>query len=180
MQLISPQAPPDTIPTHFDLGQTNAEILLNTAEDHRNAAVSLTRQANRSVYIYTQDLDKPIYDNSEFTQNLLYMVRHYHHTRIRILLRDSQSAVKKSHSLINLSQKLTSNIEVKTITDDYREIRASFMIVDKVGLLFRAKASLYEGSVNFNSPARALKLIEYFNEVWEKSEPDPDFRKLHI
>ena len=179
-RLIPPQAPPDKMPTHFDLGKTDAEILFESAEANKNAVLSMVRQGSLSVSIYTQDLDPQVLNDERFAKLLLNMVKHYKQMQIRILVRDPMKAVKSSHVLIRLAQQLSSHIEVKTIPDIFSEVKASFMVVDRKGFYYRAKATEFSGSVNFNSPARAAKLLEYFSDVWEKSEHDPHFRKLHI
>ncbi|MDH5392755.1 MAG: hypothetical protein OEY11_06170 [Gammaproteobacteria bacterium] len=180
MRLIPEQSPPSELPSHYDLGKTDAEIIFNNAAANRNAAISMIRQGHLSVSLYTQDLDPQVLDNENIAKYLLEMAKHYQQMQIRILVRDSTLAVKNSHVLLRLAQQLSSHIEVKTIPDVYREVRASFMVVDRKGLYYRPKASEFIGSVNFNSPARAVKLLEFFSEVWEKAVPDPHFRKLHI
>jgi len=180
MKLLPHQAPPDTMPTHFDLGKTDAEILFKRAVANRNAAISLVKQGHLAVSIYTQDLDPQILNDKDFAQHLLSMAKHYHQMQIKILVKDSMKAVKSGHVLIRLAQQLSTHIEVKMIPDIYNEVRASFMVVDRTGFYFRQTASEFIGSVNFNSKPRAAKLLEFFADVWEKAEPDPHFRKLHL
>lgn len=180
MRLIPPQTSPDEMPSHFDLGKTNAEILFETAEANKNAALSMLRQGHLAVSIYTQDLDPQVLNDETLAKHLINMVKHYKQTQIKILVRDSMKVVKTSHVLMRLAQQLSSHIEVRSIPDVYKEEKGSFMVVDRTGFYYRPKATEFSGSVNFNSPGRAVKLLEYFSDVWEKSEPDPHFRKLHL
>lgn len=179
-RLIPPQAPPNEKPSHYDLGKTNAEILFESAEANKNAALSMLRQGHFIVSIYTQDLDPQVLNDERFAQHLINLVKHYKQMRIQVLVRDSRKAVQSSHILIRLAQQLSTHIEVKTVPDVYSDVKASFMVVDRTGFYYRPKASEFSGSVNFNSPARAVKLLEFFNDVWDKAEPDPHFRKLHL
>ncbi|MDH5518059.1 MAG: hypothetical protein OEY36_09630 [Gammaproteobacteria bacterium] len=180
MRLIPEQSPPTELPERYDLGKTNAEITFSSAAVNRNAAISMLRQGHLSVSLYTQDLDPKVLDDENLTKLFLNMVKHYKEMQIKVLVRDSTAAVKNSHALLRLAQQLSSHIEVRNIPDIYREVRASFMVVDRKGFFYRPKAGEFDGSVNFNSPARAIKLLDFFSEVWEKSEPDPHFRKLHL
>jgi len=179
-RLIPPQAPPTEKPSHYDLGKTNAEILFESAEANKNAALSLVRQGHFCVHLFTQDLDPNILNDERFAQHLINLVKHYKQMSIQVLVRDSRKAVQSSHVLIRLAQQLSTHIEVKTVPDVYSDVKASFMVVDRTGFYYRPKAIEYSGSVNFNSPARAIKLLEFFTDVWDKAEPDPHFRKLHI
>jgi len=179
MRLIPPQAPPSEKPTHYDLGKTDAEIVFSSADVNKNAAISMIKQGHLAVNIYTQDLDPQVLNDETFAKHLLNMVRHYKQMQIKILVKDSSKVVKSSHVLHRLAQQLSTHIEVKTIPDVFSE-KASFMVVDRAGFYYRPNASEFNGSVNFNSPARAAKLLEHFSEVWDKAEPDPHFRKLHL
>lgn len=179
-QLIPLQASPSQLPSHFDLGKTNAEIIFTSAIANRNAALSLVRQGNLAVVIYTQDLDPNVLNDEDFAKNLLRMIKNYKQMQIKILVRDSTKAVKGSHVLLRLAQKLSSHIEVRGIPDIFSVEKGSFMVVDRVGFYYRPNAREFNGSVNFNSPGRAVKLVDFFSDVWEKSTPDPHFRKFHI
>jgi hypothetical protein len=56
------------------------------------------------------------------------------------------------------------------------------MTVDNVGMLYRVQGGSrnYNASVNFMSPQRTGKLDDFFIEVWEHSEPDPQVRRLFM
>lgn len=180
MQLLPPQEPALEMPKLFNLGETNAEIPLNSIQDFKNAVMSMTKQANRSILIYSQDLDAPVYSHEQFAKNLFEVIKHYKNAKVQILVRDSKAAVRQGHAIIKVAQRFSTYVEVKNIQSFYNEIKASFMVVDNAGLIFRNNSIKYEGTVNFNSRPRAAKLSEFFTEVWEKSEPDPYFRNLHI
>ncbi len=179
-QLIPSQTAPEQLPSRFDLGKTNAEIAFNSAIANRNAAISMIRQGHLVVNLYTQDLDPQVLNNEDFAKNLLRMIKSYKQMQIRILVKDSTKAVKGSHALLRLAQQLSSHIEVREIPDIFHSEKSSFMVVDRVGFYYRPSANEFKGSVNFNSPGRAVKLVDFFSDVWEKSTPDPHFRKFHI
>ena len=180
MLLIPQQAPPETLPTRYDLGKTDAEIIINSAAVNRNAAISMLKQGHLSVNIYTQDLYPHVLNNEDVAKHLLNMIKHYKQMQVKVLIRDSNKVVQGSHILHKLAQQLSTHIEVRTIPDIYNETRASFMVVDRAGFYYRPKAGEFNGSVNFNSPIRAVKLLDFFAEVWERASPDPHFRKLHL
>jgi hypothetical protein len=56
------------------------------------------------------------------------------------------------------------------------------MIVDGTGLLHRPRSSSnnYQAIVNYRSPQRAGELDDHFNEMWERSTPDAQIRRLYI
>lgn len=169
-------------PVIYKLGETRAEVNIDTAEENRNAAISLAKQANYYINIFTQDLDPQLYDNHEFEMQLSKLARKHPNTQIRILVQDSTSAVKKGHRLIHLSQHMTSSVQIRQPAKQYADEISSFMVADGLGLLYRVfgDKNSFDASVNFMSPMRARKLDEFFNEVWEQSEADLQTRRLYM
>ena len=167
---------------HYKLGETEAEVEVTTAEENRNAAISLARQASYSIDIFSQDLDTEIYDNEEFERSLFQLARKHPKTRIRILVQDSRKAAQNGHCLIRLAQSLTSSVFIHTPSHQHRDEQRAFLIVDKLGLLYRVTAAdrNYKGSVSFKSPRRAGELSDYFDELWEHSTPDVQTRRIYM
>ena len=163
-------------------GSTDAEVEISTAEENRDAAISLVQQASYSIDIFSQDLDAEIYNNKDFEKALFELARKHPNTRIRILVQDSRKAVQDGHCLIRLAQSLTSSIFIHTPSRQHRDEQRAFLIVDKLGMLYRATAAdrNYKASVHFRSPRRAGKLTDYFDEVWEHSTPDIQTRRIYM
>ncbi|MDH5388032.1 MAG: hypothetical protein OEY06_06250 [Gammaproteobacteria bacterium] len=172
----------EDIPSHFILGETKAEIQLSHAEENRNAALSLASQARFNINIFTQDMDDAIYNNNEFEEHVFNLATRHPSAKIRILVQDSSSAVKKGHRLIRITQKLTSSIFIHNPPEIHRSDKSAFLTVDGVGLLYRVNAGKYnyEASVNFMSPQRARKLDEFFDKAWGHSTRDQKVRRLAV
>ena len=166
----------------YILGETNVEVRIDTAEENRNLAVSLAKQARYSLNIFSQDLDASIFNNRKFERCIFDLARRHPTAEIRILTKDSMKAVRQGHCLVRLAQTLTSSVFIHNPSKEYQEEMSSFMIADGVGLLYRSSGieHNYDAAVNFMSPQRAGKLDEYFNEVWERSVPDPQVRRLYM
>ena len=169
-------------PMYYKLGETDAEVQVKTAEDNKNAAIALVKQAHYSIDIFTQDLDAEIYNDNDFEQSIFNLAKRHPNTRIRILVQDSRKAAQNGHCLIRLAQNLTSSVFIHNPSDEHRNERCSFMVVDKLGLLYRVSAIdyNYKGNVNFMSPQRAGKLVDFFNEVWDHSTPDMQTRRIYM
>lgn len=169
-------------PIYYKLGETSAEININTVEENRNAIISLAKQARRSINIFTQDMDAPLYDSDEFKQHLFKLAIRHPDSEIRILVQDSTRAVQRSHRIIRLAHKLTSSIFIKKPAQKYRDVQSAFMTVDGVGMIYRIQANQYnyDAAVNFMSPLRTGKLDDFFNEAWEHSEQDPQARRIFM
>jgi hypothetical protein len=161
------------------LGDTQASIELDSSASQRDSAVALVSQAQRSVDIFTRDLDKKIYDNRDFLDALQNLVVN-NHGLIRILVKDSGNAVKYGHRLITLSQRLTSFIEIRKVAEDFKEYNEAFLVADEIGYAHRKHADRFEGIARFNAAKEAVHLLVFFNEVWRHSAPDPNLRRIYL
>jgi len=166
----------------YKLGETDAEVQVETAEENKNAAISLVKQARYSIDIFTQDMDAEIYNHQDFEQSIFDLAKRHPSTRIRIIVHDSRIAVQNGHCLIRLAQSLTSSVFIHNPSAEYKDERSAFMVVDKLGLLHRVSAidKNYKGNVNFMSPRRSGKQVDFFNEVWEHSTPDMQTRRIYV
>ena len=182
MLIIPSQPVAEKLPMFYKLGETKAEVQIVTAEENKNAAISLAKQAHNNIDIFTQDMDPEIYNNAEFERSIFNLARKHPNTRIRILVQDSRKAAQNGHCLIRLSQNLTSSVFIRNPPREFKDEQCAFMVVDKLGLLYRVTTSNknYNASVNFMSPRRAGKLNDFFDEVWEQSTPDIQTRRIYM
>lgn len=166
----------------YKAGETEADIFIETVEENKDAALSLVKQAQYSIDIFTQDMDAEIYNNQEFERSIFRLARKHPGSRIRILSNDSRKAVQNGHCLVRLAQSLTSSVFIHNPSRQHRNENYAFLLVDKVGLLYRVSASNknYQASVNFMSPQRAGKLADFFDEAWEHSTPDMQTRRIYV
>jgi hypothetical protein len=88
--------------------------------------------------------------------------------------------VRRGHRLIDLAQRLSSKIEIRKPIAEYADINRTFFVADEAGYVSRPLAERYEGVANFSDRLSARNLVNTFNEVWERSQQDPQLRRLHL
>ena len=166
----------------YTLGEDNEDMLIDTAAENRQAVISLARQARSSINLFTRDLDPRLFDNTGFEQSIFTLARSHHSADIRILTLDSSHARQQGHCLIRLAQKLTSSVLIHNPAREYNHIIATFLVVDRKGILHRPHSTStdYDAVVNYMAPERAAELQDFFNEMWERSTPDSQIRRLFI
>jgi hypothetical protein len=173
----------DTSPLDYwlalKLGESATEINLETSAEVQHATDLLASQVSHSIEIYSRDLDARLYDRSEFIDTINRLCNSNKLFRLRILCQNPKAAVVRGHRLIELSRK-HSSIEIRQVHSDYQNYNEAFMLADCTGLIHRPLADRYEGIANFNHPVSARHRYDYFSEVWERSEPHPDLRRLYI
>ena len=121
----------EELPVLYKLGETSAEVHIHTAEENKNAAVSLVKQARYSIDIFTQDMDAEIYNNNEFEHAVFNLAKKHPNTKIRILAQDTRKAVQNGHCLIRLAQSMTSSVFIHNPSREYKDEKCAFLVVDK-------------------------------------------------
>jgi len=162
------------------LGRTDTRFRVETREDNRRAAVALISGVQRMVDILTPDLEPHIYDQADFLDSLTRPQLGQCRAKLRVLVRDSQRAVKDGHRLIELTRQLSSYMQIRKVARDYADFTQAFLLADNYGVLRRPLAERFEGSVCFKDPLEVRRLRRLFDEIWDRSEPDPDLRRLHL
>ena len=99
---------------------------------------------------------------------------------IRILLQDNIRVQREGHRLVEMVRHLPSRIELRRPHADYIDHAENFLVVDGVGYIQRELYSRYEGVADFYAPLISQRLEDFFTEVWERSEPDTDLRRLSL
>lgn len=162
------------------LGASAGEFALSTREDNRQAVAHLATQARRHIALFTPDLELNLYDQTPFIDALTQLAINNARAQIRVLIKDSQAAIKHGHRLIELSRRLSSYIEIRRVHSDYQDYNESFLLVDSYGLLHRLQANRFEGYISCKAALEVRRLQAYFDEVWNRSEPDIELRRLHL
>lgn len=165
---------------NYQLGEHSDDIAINTSEDNSEAALSLVNQGERSLDIFSRDLEPRIYDTPEFYDAVRGIAVKTRELHVRILVIEPDFIIKHGHRLIELARRLTSHMEIRKLHEDYCNNPEAFLIVDKRGLLHRKLATRYEAVVNFNNPMTATELHNQFTEMWERSKQYMDFKRLYI
>ena len=156
------------------------DITLSSRDEVKVINIALTQQSTKKIDIISRSFDSFIYDNTDFIEAVRQLSIASKFTKVRILLKDSDPMVKNGHRIIDLIQQLTSSIEVRQISEEYKSSNEAYSLFDERGLIYLKHADRYDGIANFNRPRLAAELTAYFNEVWERSVPDPNLRRLHL
>lgn len=162
------------------LGQTAGHMPLYEKDEHRQVAARLAEQARRRLLLFSYDLDAPIFDQQPFLDSVKKLAISSHQSVIRILLQDNIRVQREGHRLVELARSLPSRIELRRPHADFTDHAENFLVVDGAGYIRRELYSRYEGTADFYAPLVAQRLEGFFAEVWERSEPDSELRRLSL
>ncbi|MDQ2070783.1 DUF7931 domain-containing protein [Natronospira bacteriovora] len=153
---------------------------LETRDDSRQAARHLAELVRRELRIFTRDMDPAVLDQVEFLEAARQFAIRSQHTRIRVLVQDATRAVKEGHGLTRLAARLSSHVSLHRPHDDDVSHADTFIVADDQGYLYRPLADRLEGRWHAYDPAEARRLARRFDEMWERSKPEPEFRRLGV
>jgi hypothetical protein len=164
----------------FVLKKDSQSIAVDTSEACQLAALSMARQAARSIDIVSRQLDPQLYDNQDFCEAVSQLITGSRRACVRALLRNSDAVVKHGHRLVTLSQRLSSFIELRVPAREFDDYNAAFLIVDGTGVIYRTFSDKFEGTVNFNDARKAQELARQFEDMWQTATPDTNLRRSHL
>ena len=156
------------------------DISLASRDEVKIINIALTQKTSRNIDIISRYFDSAIFDTADFIEAIKQLSISSKFTRIRILIKDSEPMTKQGHRIIELIQQLTSSIEVRKISEDYKSYNEAFSLYDNKGVIYLYHADRYDGFANFDRPRLVAELTNFFDEVWNHSEPDTNLRRLYI
>ena len=154
--------------------------VISTSEEMRQAVIEVAREASRKVSIFTHDLEPGIYDDPDFLEVIKRLVLSQTYSRIRVLIADPTRAVKNGNNFVHLGRRLNTYIEFRHVREDLRTHAESFCIADETALVYRLQANRWEGIADTFEPAVAKLYGKMFDEIWQASEVEIEFRQLGV
>lgn len=162
------------------LGESAEHITLQTLETCRYAAQILAEQTQRSIDLFTYDLEAAIFDHQPFLDAVRSLALQSDQSRVHILLAYNKTVQKQGHRLLELARQLSSSFEIRKTHNDWRDYSETILIADKISFARWNHHTRQPGTLTFRDRAGASKLVEFFTTVWEASEPDSELRRLYI
>lgn len=152
--------------------------VISTQKEMRTAVIDVAKEARRRVSIYTHDLEPGIYDDPDFLEVIKHLVLSQTYARIRVLIADPSRAIKNGNAFVNLGRRLNTYIEFRHVREDLRTHPESFCIADEAAMVYRLQASRWEGIADTYEPDVAKHYGSIFDEIWQASEVELEFRQL--
>ena len=167
-------------PAPFHLGGPRQLEHFTHAEQAQAHALALLQQAQRSLCIYTPDLERWLYHHSSVQQACTQFLLANPKNRLRILVNDPSNAVKDGHRLLQLSRRLPSSLHIRKLNPSYSNDEVAYLLADTNGLLMRPKLEQLAGYALYNDPGQVRVLQNKFDQAWDVSVTDLDLRSLLV
>lgn len=163
------------------LGETSEQpVKVETRQDNADAALAIVKQCKLKLAIISKELDPFVYDQPEFVEAVRQLALKGRNVDIRILAFEPELIVRRGHKLVDLAGKISSYVDIRKPSSQYKSFNEAVLIADEVGYLFRESADSYKGTLNFNARRESKYMLDVFNGMWETAKPDPNFRRMHL
>lgn len=146
----------------------------------RRAAIDVASEASRRLSIFTHDLEPGIFDDPDFLEVVKHLILSQRYARVRVLIADPTRAIKNGNAFVALGRRLNTYIEFRHVREDLRTHAEAFCIADETALVYRLQAARWEGIVDTYEPSVARVYGKMFDEIWQASEVEIEFRQLGI
>lgn len=161
--------------------ETIEAVRLETIDATLAATLQLINTARRRLYIFSRNLELPLYGNKEIIEALKQFALRCHDGGAQIIIQEPVNLQTQLHPVINLAQRLSSYFLIRTpLENEDIQYLSAYVANDSDGYLFRLQGNRYEGVWSPNLPARNRQLREEFERVWERSRPCTEFRALNL
>ena len=162
------------------LDVTGSRSILSTLDEYRATVAELATRAQRSLSIYTPDLEPQLYDQDSFLEPMKRLVLARSHARLRVLISDPARVSREANRFMQMARRLTSYIDLRNVSPEYRNNPCSFIVADDKAIAYRQQASRWDGIVEFNDVALVRRYLAYFDEAWAGSLIQPELRATAI
>ncbi len=162
------------------LDVTGTRSILSTLDEYRAAVAEIATRANRTLSIYTPDLEPQLYDQDMFLEPLKRLVLARSHARLRVLISDPARAAREGNRFMQMARRLTSYIDLRNVATEFRSNPCSFIVADDKAIAYRQQASRWDGIVEFNDKEIVRRYLDYFDSVWAGSQIQPELRATAI
>lgn len=161
--------------------ESEIEIIeFDTSEELREIALTIAQNCARSLDIVSRHLDPAIYDHAPFIEAVKQIALNSQHASVRILVTDIGPLVARGHRLLELSSRLSTYISIRKPGRDHRNFNEAMLVADNRAYIHRRFADRYEGRASYDDQRNARDLTVRFEEIWERADTDPNFRRLHL
>jgi len=162
----------------------NKDESLAVEIDQRSTFHQISRimllHAKHTIDIFAFKLEPDIVNHESVINALKMLPRQCKTARLRVLVHESRETVSECAAFIEMARKYSSFVEFRRLGDLKETNPASWMTVDQDKYITRKNYHSYKGKASRQDKLQVRTLSELYDELWEKSLPDPELRRLCV
>ncbi|VUD56546.1 Acetyltransferase [Thalassocella blandensis] len=174
----------------MELDITNAEnfssiyedrvIRLHSMQQFEQHLQQLIAMGRYTLDILTHHLNPQLF-TSRVADEISKLARNHRQSQVRILVEDTKTLVGISHPVVQLSQRLSSSVEIKKLNNGPDIGSEAFTIIDRNRLLFFNDETALQGFARYNAAAECEHQLQNFEHLWQTyGIKDPELSRLYL
>jgi hypothetical protein len=143
------------------------------------ATLQILQGTRLDLVLYSRDLDPAVLNTTLFLEAFRQLALR-RGASVRILLQSTHRAMTDGHRLIELSRRLPSSFTFRCPQTQDLLYPGAFLVNDQFGFLARSQGDRYDCEGDEYDIPESARLKRYFDEVWERSRPASELRRLSL
>ena len=157
---------------------SGTRMILSTMPEVREASLKVAKSAQRLLSIFTPDMEPLIYGEEPFLEAIKRLVLARSYAKVRVLIADPARAMVDNNRFLALARRLTSCIDMRSMSADYPGSACAFIIADDKALVYRLQADRWDGISDMNDPGVVRRYLNFFDDVWQTSVQESQKRQM--
>ncbi|VAW95736.1 hypothetical protein MNBD_GAMMA22-1851 [hydrothermal vent metagenome] len=162
------------------LGEKHDVISVSTSADLQTHIVNMVSQATNNIKMLSRKMDARLTNNSDFIEVLRSCIVYNPNFNLKILIYNLEEFLSQHHQILDLSQRLSSNITIRVLNKEQQHHNNDIILVDNAGVIFREHSDRYESTIEYHNKSKNLNFTRQFNEFWEHGVRDNNLYRLGI
>lgn len=146
---------------------------INTRLEVLETSVRLLSEASRSINILVYDYDDILLPSNNIDELISSFVRQHERNRFRYLCSESDLLRERGSKLIKLARRFSSFIKLRQLPDGLKSVHEQFIVIDENSSMQTQDRLSLNYYAHLNERARARKLNNHFEELWQRSSTIP-------
>jgi hypothetical protein len=156
-----------------DNSTENDSFRVDTREQVAETSTRLIQEASRSINILLYDYDDVLLPGASIDGLLSTFILQHERCRFQYLCSENSLLRERGGKLIQLARKFSTFIKLRQLPDGLKPIHEQFIVTDGNSSMLTQDHRSYDYYTHLNNRARAHKLNNRFDELWQRSEPVP-------
>jgi len=158
---------------------SNKPILFADCVSAESTLIKVISNTSRNMHLYASIIDPALFNSEPCVAAFSRFARSSKVAKLQVLIEDHKLFAIRNPAFLDLAQRLTGRIEIRSVPAEIRVDSACYLLGDEQSIWYIPDSGVLSGTYNESNRVRAQKLAEQFLYLWERSKQPQDFRRLN-
>lgn len=162
------------------LGADSESYHFNNEEHFLALHQSMMAQARKRIWILCDAISHPLLNNQHTSNAFLRLAKRNPQAEIKLLIANDKLGSGYFNPSVNMAQRLSSYVEIRTLNNTGMRIREMITLVDYSACIFRKNVKDASGFASFHNRLLAERMRSNFDHHWQFAKHSQELRRLAI